>query len=301
MRASFCDSILKLSSSPDFVFLTGDLGFMALEPLRDAAGVRFINAGIAEQNMVAAAVGMAAVGLRPWVYSIAPFIYARAYEQIRNDVVMHGANVKLVGNGGGFGYGVMGKSHHAIEDFAALRGLGLKVYIPAFPGDVDEMVARMAAEESPAYLRLGKYEGSWDGGYSPWRKAFAGTGSIIVACGPLAGGILAAMESVPPGRAPTLWVISELPAPALPDEFIADLDRCVHSGASLFVAEEHVSAGGLGESLAASLMACGRPLPPFVPCHASYTGKPLGSQAWLRSRCGLDPLEIVRRATNAMS
>ena len=67
------------------MFLTGDLGYKALEPLREALGERFINAGVAEQNMVSVGAGLARVGLRPWVYSIAPFIYARPFEQIRNE------------------------------------------------------------------------------------------------------------------------------------------------------------------------------------------------------------------------
>ena len=79
MRESFTQALLLHAQDPDFVFLTGDVGFMALEPLRDAAKERFINAGIAEQNMVSVAAGLARAGLRPWVYSIAPFVYARAF------------------------------------------------------------------------------------------------------------------------------------------------------------------------------------------------------------------------------
>ncbi len=102
------------------VFLTGDLGFMALEPLRDRLGDRFINCGVAEQNMVTVAAGLAKEGFDVWVYSIAPFCYARALEQIRNDVCLHGLPVRVLGNGGGYGYGVMGPTHHALEDYGIL-------------------------------------------------------------------------------------------------------------------------------------------------------------------------------------
>ena len=80
MRNAFCQSLVEASSRPEFVFLTGDLGFKALEPLRESLGNRFINAGVAEQNMVSVAAGLARGGLHPWVYSIAPFIYARPFE-----------------------------------------------------------------------------------------------------------------------------------------------------------------------------------------------------------------------------
>src|SRR5580704_6871872 len=117
MRNVFCSALIECASNPEFVFLTGDLGFQALEPLREKMGERFLNVGVAEQNMVSVAAGLAKGGFRPWVYSIAPFLYARAFEQIRNDVCLHRMPVTLVGNGGGYGYGVMGSTHHAIEDY----------------------------------------------------------------------------------------------------------------------------------------------------------------------------------------
>ena len=101
MRKILCDTLVESSGDPDFVFLTGDLGYMALEPLRDAMGPRFINAGVAEQNMVSVTAGLALTGFRPWAYSIAPFIYGRPFEQIRNDICMHDLPVVLIGNGGG--------------------------------------------------------------------------------------------------------------------------------------------------------------------------------------------------------
>ena len=116
MRNALCRGLVEIAPQPDFVFLTGDLGYSAIEPLRDAMGSRFVNAGVAEQNMISVAAGLARSGLKPWVYSIAPFAYARPFEQIRNDVCLHDLPVTIVGNGGGYGYGVMGATHHALED-----------------------------------------------------------------------------------------------------------------------------------------------------------------------------------------
>src|ERR1700690_176140 len=163
MRNAFCSTLVKSAADPAFVFLTGDLGFHALEPLRREMGERFINAGIAEQNMVSVAAGLAGEGLRPWVYSIAPFLYARAFEQIRNDICMHDLPVVLVGNGGGYAYGVMGPTHHALEDYGTLLGLPkLTAYVPAFAEDVCHAVARLMTAARPAYLRLGRDEKPMD-------------------------------------------------------------------------------------------------------------------------------------------
>src|SRR3954469_19230837 len=159
MRQAFSRALLGRAARGEFVFLTGDLGFGALEPLREAMGERFINAGVAEQNMVSVAAGLSRAGLRPWAYSIAPFIYARPYEQIRNDVCLHNLPVVLVGNGGGYGYGVMGPTHHAIQDYGALLCLpGLRAYVPAFDGDLQAQVRHLFEVEHPAYLRLGLSE-----------------------------------------------------------------------------------------------------------------------------------------------
>jgi transketolase len=155
MRQAFCEGLVREKARTDFLFLTGDLGFKALEPLRDAIGSRFINAGVAEQNMISVAAGLARQGFRAWAYSIAPFMFARPFEQIRNDVCLHRLPVIMVGNGGGYGYGVMGATHHAIEDYGVLLTLqGMEVYVPAFDSDFVDMLPRLFQTTSPSYLRL---------------------------------------------------------------------------------------------------------------------------------------------------
>src|SRR5262245_29700389 len=159
VREVFVQSLLKNADRQNFVFLTGDLGFMALEPLRDAMGYRFVNAGVAEQNMVGVAAGLAKAGLRPWIYSIAPFLYARPFEHIRNDICFPSLPVVLVGNGGGYGYGVMGGTHHALEDYGVLLTLpNMRAYVPAFDSDLRCMIAKLMTIDHPAYLRLGLSE-----------------------------------------------------------------------------------------------------------------------------------------------
>ncbi len=163
MRDAFCAAMVARAPREGLIFLTGDLGFMALEPLREALGARFINAGVAEQNMVGVAAAMARSGLEVWAYSIAPFIYARPFEQIRNDIAFHGLPVTLVGNGGGYGYGVMGPTHHAIEDYGVLLTLtGMQVCVPAFDADIAAAVTTVGSLTKPSYLRLGRDEAPTD-------------------------------------------------------------------------------------------------------------------------------------------
>src|SRR4051812_28650845 len=146
MRAEFAHAMLALfEKRKDLVFVTGDLGYLALEGLAQAYGERFINAGVAEQNAVSVAAGLARAGHLTWVYSAAVFTVLRPYEQIRNDVCLHRLPVKLVGNGGGYAYGIMGATHHALEDVGAMRALpNMRIYLPLIAADVAPVVNSMA-------------------------------------------------------------------------------------------------------------------------------------------------------------
>jgi transketolase len=294
MRNAFCRALVEAANRPEFVFLTGDLGYRALEPLRDALGSRFINAGVAEQNMVSVAAGLARSGLRPWVYSIAPFVYARPFEQIRNDVCLHGLPVVLVGNGGGYGYGVMGATHHALEDYGTLVCLPqLRAYMPAFDGDVYTLVDRLLSVSNPAYLRLGASEepiGASVPAYAPWRKIQDGPGWLILAAGPLVGSIWGAVRELDgPGR-PSLWLLGELPIREVPDAFRADLTRARR----VLVVEEHVLQGGVAQNLAMVLVSTGNVPERFTARTAlGYVSGRYGSQRFHRRECGLDPASIL--------
>lgn len=303
MRNELRQSLIAHASRAEFVFLTGDLGFQALEPLRDALGPRFINAGVAEQNMVSVAAGLARQGMRPWAYSIAPFIYARPFEQVRNDVCLHGLPVVLIGNGGGYGYGVMGGTHHALEDYGVLLTLaGMCVHIPAFASDVSSAIDQLFTATGPAYLRLGL--GEEPRGWSPpsytiWRKLVSGRSATVVAVGPLAGAYWQAFSELPENERPNLWCLSQLPFVDLPHELRHDVKECD----VLCVAEEHVAHGGAGPLLVTALVSCG--CPPRKLIHRAAIGYPsgtYGSQKFHRQECGLSVesmLQVVRRGGGA--
>lgn len=156
MRVDFTKAVLQaLKDDPQSAFVTGDLGYNALEPIASELGKRFVNAGVAEQNMMGMAAGMALAGYRPWVYSIIPFTTYRCFEQIRNDVCLHHLPVRIVGNGGGYTYGIMGSTHHALEDLAILKCLpGMSLYFPCENNHVATAVSQIDQLKTPSYLRL---------------------------------------------------------------------------------------------------------------------------------------------------
>jgi transketolase len=300
VRDAFCSSLVARAADPDFVFLTGDLGYKALEPLCAALGERFINAGIAEQNMVSVAAGLSRAGMKAWAYSIAPFIYARPFEQIRNDVCHHRLPVRLVGNGGGYAYGVMGRTHHAVEDYGALLCLPhLRVFVPAFDDDVAAIVAILDRSSEPAYLRLGRSEApdKWSvPAYAAWRRLMAGQRSTALVVGPLVGTLLAPLLALPDEQRPALWSLCELPVDSFPAEFLADVERSRH----LVVIEEHVARGGVGELVARQLLLLGCAPARFTHCCAQgYRSGRYGSQAFHRRESGLDPTTLVEALTAA--
>ena len=296
MRNALCNSLLKLATRKDFVFLTGDLGFGALEPLQHAAGDRFINAGVAEQNMVSVAAGLANQGLSPWVYSIAPFVYARPFEQIRNDVCLHDLPVKIVGNGGGYAYGVMGATHHAIEDYGAMLTLqNMQAYIPAFSEDVVIQVQQLADSKHPAYFRLGRCEKPSAfilPEYAPWRRLISGGGGVVVCVGPIAGSFLNPFLQLPEESRPNFWVVTELPLTleTIPEAFLADL---VFSQ-KVLVIEEHIRQGSFGQALAHALLLRGQAPVSFNHLFAQgYPSGNYGSQLFHRTESGLDVQSVL--------
>jgi transketolase len=291
MRKQLCEALQRRSSNPSMVFLTGDLGFMALEGLAADLGNRFINAGVAEQNMISVAAALASRKMEVWVYSIAPFLYARPFEQIRNDIAFHSLPVRLIGNGGGYGYGVMGPTHHAIEDYGILLTLpNISVYIPAFDEDVCAVVEKAAVDAGPVYLRMGRGEPPSDyliPPYEPWRQLVKGNGPLVVAVGPIAGSYIACLAALPFDIRPSLWVISELPLSRnqIPNAFLKHLEKAT----TLCVVEEHVRQGGFASDFVLHCAAHGIQLPHLKHLYAqAHHFSKYGSQAYLRKQSGLD-------------
>jgi transketolase len=160
MRKAFVEALIALAAQDDrVVLLTADMGYNALEPFRSAYPGRFFNVGVAEQNLIALATGLAESGLRPYCYSIAPFAALRPYEFIRNGPVLHRLPVRIVGMGGGLEYGSNGISHYGVDDIGVLRVQpGLAVFAPADSRQTRTVVEQTAGLPRPLYLRLEKDE-----------------------------------------------------------------------------------------------------------------------------------------------
>lgn len=158
MRADFLKVVLEeMGRNKNLYFLTGDLGYNVLEPLAKNYPDRFLNVGVAEQNMIGAAAGLALTGKKVIVYSIVPFVTLRCYEQIRNDICYQNLDVKIVGTGGAFNYNAFGVTHSSYEDFAIMRAQpGMKIISPAYVWEMVGATKAMLAEEGPTYLRSGR-------------------------------------------------------------------------------------------------------------------------------------------------
>ena len=257
MRLEFANHILKIAEENNkIVFLTGDLGFMAFEKLKWNLKDRFINTGVSEQNMISIAASLAYEGLIPFCYSIAPFIVFRPAEQIRIDVCLHNLNVKIVGNGGGFGYGIMGSTHHAIEDIAVMSSFqNMTCYIPFCNEDTIGSIDSMMKNNGPSYLRLGFGIKPSDIPLPPFnaiRQLLRGNKITIAGFGPILINVFKALTNLGKDVA-DVFAVSEMPLTSISNNFIESLKKT----GKLLVIEEHVRRGGLGENMADLLIETG--------------------------------------------
>jgi len=294
MRAEFAEAMLQLlQRRKDLVFVTGDVGYLAFEGLAQAYGERYVNAGVAEQNAVSLAAGLARAGHLPWVYSIAAFAVLRPYEQIRDDVCLHKLPVKLVGNGGGYGYGIMGPTHHALEDVGALRALpNMKLYLPLVADDVASVVNAMAEDPLPNYLRLNAAaEIPGVPAFAPWRKLKSGRSAVVIGMGPVLEGLyqLGAPELF---EELEIWSVGTLPLEPIPPELAAS----VREKRRVITMEEHYRSCGLGEALSHAFLTS-RVIPQSLSClHAAgYPSQRYGSQRWHQEESGLAGWPLVSR------
>lgn len=158
MRNHVIDEITRLAQHDQRIMLaTADLGFNVVEKFEKSYPDRYINVGIAEQNLTAVAAGLALEGNMVFTYSIGNFPTLRCIEQVRNLVCYHNANVKILAVGGGFAYGSLGMTHHATEDIAMMRSLpNMKVYVPADEIEAVACLQDLYNYNGPAYLRMAR-------------------------------------------------------------------------------------------------------------------------------------------------
>lgn len=299
MRQAFVNTLSELAAqNPQLLLLTGDLGFKLFDDFRFKYPKQFLNAGVAESNMMGLAAGLSLEGKSPFVYSIATFLIMRPFEQIRNDICFHNANVKLVGVGGGFSYGPNGTSHHALNDVALMRALPeMSVLCPGDPWEARWALEQAFDHHGPVYVRLGRGQ---DEHVHPARLALKWGQGILMRegqdVGIIASGLMlkTAVDVADELQKKGLSVrLVSMPSVKPLDERMvrATFEQCT----AVFTLEEHYSTGGLGSAVMewgvrnstdTSKLHCFA-----VP---DITFHDIGSQEYLRRQAGLGVDQIVQ-------
>ncbi len=292
MRTAFAAALLDMMAADERLWLvTGDLGFSVLEPIAQRFPGRYVNVGVAEQNMTAVAAGLAHSGKIPFTYSIANFPTLRCLEQVRTDVVYNALPVKIVAVGGGYAYGPQGYTHHGVEDLAVMRTLpGMTVLAPGDPVETDLLTRRLPAVPGPCYLRLGKAREPVVHREPPpleigrairLRDGVAGT---LISTGGMLPATVEVADRLRHETGVSLRVLSMHTLKPLDTEAVLDAAR--DTGRILTV-EEHSVIGGLGSAVAEVLATRGP-----TGARLALFGVPdrltcaVGSQEYLRGLCG---------------
>ena len=294
MRNSFIEELSKIALTDDKVFLiVGDLGFGVVEGFEEKFPDQFLNAGVAEQNMMGMAAGLASAGYKVFVYSIGNFPTFRCLEQIRNDVCYHSLNVTIVSIGAGLSYGPLGYSHHAIDDIGIMRALpGMTIYSPADPIETKIALKASLSCDTPKYFRLGKSGESnifdkSQSNFPDWSEVWKGDDLLILTSGSI---IIEAIEAAQTLKAFGIN-ISVVSIPIL-KPFMLDKEL-IKSFKNIIVLEEHSIVGGLG-SIILEQVALNRMNSIItvlgLPDNVSHE---LGSQKYLRTFYKIDSANIV--------
>jgi transketolase len=297
MRNAFIRALTEAAATDErIVFLTGDLGFKLFDDFAARYPGRFMNVGVAEATMAGVAAGMALEGKKPFIYSIVPFATLRCYEQIRNDICYHEADVTVVGVGGGYSYGPNGPTHHALEDIAVMRALpNMTILCPGDPAETVAAVHALARHRGPAYLRLGR---AGEPNVHPGPVTLAIGDSLVVREGRdvvllATGNMLATAVRVAGLLAPRGLGCRVVSMPTVKPLDVATIDAAVASGAAIATLEEHSLIGGFGAAVAEHLAEHGgavRFQRFAAPDRFSHT---CGDQEFHRAACGLDAPAIA--------
>ena len=297
MRKAFSDALVRLAQQdPRVLLITGDHGYELIDGIRKHCPDQFINAGIAEQNMVGMAAGLARAGFRPFVYGLAAFVPVRVLEQIKLDVAHDHLPVVFLGDGAGFVYSTLGTSHQSTEDIACTRAVPQLTVLS--PADRFEMTACMDlayALEGPVYMRMGKSDrgdvhGAALSGLKagqllrvragrPDRPALLATGSMV----------RTALDIAEQHLDASVWSL-----PSIKPLDAAAVCRIARESPALVVLEEHSVLGGLGAAVAEITSAS-------APCRVLRIGVPdrfsehCGSYAYLLREHGLDTAAVQGR------
>lgn len=252
MRIAFVNTLFKLARKDKrIVLITGDLGFSVFENYIKEIPEQYLNAGVAEQNMTGIAAGMAMEGKIPFIYSIVPFVTMRNFEQIRDDICYQGLNVKIVGVGSGFSYGMYGHTHYGLEDVGILRTVpGITILSPGDPVEAELATREALSVNGPVYIRLGKageptvHESKPDFHIGKGIIVREGKDLVIFASGTM---LPTALETASLLKDYSVMVVSMHTIKPLDEMLIKRLSKIMKG---IFALEEHSIIGGLGSAVA---------------------------------------------------
>lgn len=296
MRKAFINALIDLANKDKRIFLlTGDLGFSFLEEFERKFPDRFINMGVAEQNMIGVSAGLALSGKIVFVYSIASFVTMRCFEQIRNDLCHQNLNVRIIGIGGGVAYGPAGMTHHSTEDIAIMRSLAnMTVISPGDPIEAELAIKQTIRQKGPVYIRLSKGGESIihsKGNFNIYKGTLLERGNLATII--VSGAMLLTAKKVSeelkrrdfPVRLISMPVIKPLDEKAVRDS--------ARLTGAIFTIEEHGLTGGLGTAVAEILAETG-----FKGVYKKFAlpdtyNAFIGSQKYLLEKNGLSADKIV--------
>ncbi len=296
MRDTFSDTLVDAAKNNENVYLlTGDHGYALFDALRKTCPDRYVNAGIAEQNMVGVAAGMAKSGLIPIVYGLAAFIPVRVLEQIKLDICFENLKVILIGDGAGVVYSKLGVSHQCSEDIAAVRALpNLRILSPGDRHEMKWCLEHALASSGPTYIRVGKSD---LGDIHPdWPEKKPGMHTIIQAKDNLpvifaTGSMVKVAKDLISYDLPGFGLVSVSQIKPMPEK---DVLSAIGKARSVISLEEHSIYGGLGSALA-EILTISSPMRLLrLGIEDRFTDK-CGTYEYLMMEHGLDPKSLVRK------
>lgn len=304
MRNAFADEVTRLAAlDPRLVLLSGDIGNKLFDGVKAVRAEAFLNCGIAEANMIGVAAGLAMSGLRPIVYTIAPFTTTRCLEQIRVDACYHRAPVTIVGTGAGLSYAELGPTHHSLEDLAILRALpDMKVVAPCDAYELRQALVAALNQEGPVYIRIGK-KGEPDihldapafrlGRAIP---VLQGTDVALLATGTIMPEVLVA-AGILQAQGISAEVVSFHTVKPLDEAY---LGRAVERFRLLVTIEEHGRIGGFGSAVAEWRAINDSRAPQLLIGTPDEFMHEVGDQAYARLRFGLAGAQIAQKVLDRL-
>lgn len=304
MRKQFIQTLIELAEQDArVVLLTADLGYTVLEPFAEKFPDRFFNVGVAEQNMIGLAIGLAEAGYMPFVYSIATFVSLRPYEFIRS-AVAHQYPIRIIAVGGGYEYGSAGITHHALEDIGVMRVQpDLSIFTPADANQARTILLKTWDMPSAIYYRIGKNDHKTmpglDGDFEVGRVQTIshGTDALILASGAISTEVSQAVALLQNENTHvTMSVVSSI-AP-IPE---TDLLTLLRSTKLVFTVETHYITGGLG-SLIAEIIAENALSTRLIRCGIKKSSDGItGSEQFLLRKNNLDAQSLAHTIKNELT